>query len=31
MEVVYNHPVLTIIFIGAIGFWYAVGKGISND
>lgn len=26
METIYNHPVLTILFIGAWGFWYAVGK-----
>lgn len=26
MEVIYEHPALTLIFICAIGFWYAVGK-----
>ena len=26
METIYNHPVLTIVFIAAVGFWYAVGK-----
>ena len=26
MEVIYEHPFLTIVFIAAIGFWYAVGK-----
>ncbi len=30
MEVIYNHPVLTLVFIGAVGFWYAVGKGLGN-
>lgn len=31
METIYNHPVLTLVFIFAIGFWYAVGKAIDND
>lgn len=30
METIYNHPILTIVFIGAIGFWYAVGKQVGR-
>jgi len=26
MSVVYDHWVLTLVFITALGFWYAVGK-----
>lgn len=26
MDVMYERPLLTLIFIGAIGFWYVVGK-----
>lgn len=26
MQTIYNHPILTLVFICAIGFWYAVGK-----
>ena len=26
MEVIYDHPVLTIVFIACWGFWYAVGN-----
>lgn len=26
METIYDNPILTLIFISAIGFWYAVGK-----
>lgn len=30
METIYNHPVLTIVFIAAVGFWYVVGKSMDN-
>lgn len=30
METIYNHPVLTIVFIAAVGFWYAVGKSMGS-
>lgn len=26
MEAIYDHYVLTLAFITALGFWYAVGK-----
>lgn len=30
METIYNHPWLTLVFIGAVGFWYALGKSMSD-
>lgn len=30
METIYNHPILTIIFIGAVGFWYVIGQSMKN-
>lgn len=31
METIYNHPILTVVFICAIGFWYAVGQMSKGD
>lgn len=31
MEVIYDHPALTLLFICAVGFWYAVGKTAGGD